>query len=171
MAVDYSNVKMIPAVYSSERFALEKKGENPLVVFGFNPSTATDEKPDNTMRSVVKIADSHGYDGFVMLNLYPGRSTSPDALPLEGDITLHRKNLAVIETMLERYPHADVLLAYGNLVFKRGYTQVYAKDIAALLQARSRRVLCIKKLKIGMPKHPLYSNSAAPLSEYVFPGL
>lgn len=162
---------MLPAVYSSVRFALEKKGENPLIVFGFNPSTATDGKPDNTMRSVVRIADSHGCDGFVMLNLYPLRSTSPDALPLEGDDALHRKNMAVIETMLARYPQADVLLAFGNLALRRRYALAYAREIAVLLREQSRRVLCIKKLKSGMPMHPLYANSAIPLSEYEFPRL
>ena len=58
------------------RYALIQKGNRMLFVVGLNPSTADTEKPDPTMQSVMRIAEYNGYDGFVMINLYPKRATA-----------------------------------------------------------------------------------------------
>ena len=57
---------------STYRYVLGEKGENPLVVFGINPSTATPEKLDQTMIVVKRLVDSENndYNGYIMLNLY-----------------------------------------------------------------------------------------------------
>ena len=61
------------------RCALVQKGEKKILyVIGSNPSTADDTKKDPTMTKVLKFAESNGFDGYVMLNLYPQKSTSPD---------------------------------------------------------------------------------------------
>ena len=52
---------------STYRYVLGEKGENPLVVFGINPSTATPEKLDQTMIVVKRLVDSENndYDGYI----------------------------------------------------------------------------------------------------------
>lgn len=60
------------------RYVLGTKGDNPLVCFGVNPGTAAPGALDPTLKSVERFANEHGYDSFIMLNLYPQRSTNPD---------------------------------------------------------------------------------------------
>ena len=57
------------------RYVLGYSGINPLICIGINPSTATPDKLDNTLRSVERIALNNGYDSFMMFNVYPIRST------------------------------------------------------------------------------------------------
>lgn len=142
------------------RFSLTKEGQRMLIVIGFNPSTADSRKKDPTMGSVLYHAGNNGYDGFVMLNLYPLRSPSPNKLPKEMDITLHSENIHYIKYILDKYPDADILLAYGDLIKKRKYMRQNVQEIQTLLKECSRRALCLYKLKSGNPKHPLraYGN-------------
>ena len=64
----------------TERYALIQEGKRDIFIIGLNPSTADETKPDPTMRRTMQIAEFNGYDGFIMLNLYPQRSTKPKDL-------------------------------------------------------------------------------------------
>lgn len=66
---------------NSARYILGERGENPLVCIGVNPSTAEPDKLDPTLRSVKAWAKRLGFDGWIMLNLYPQRATNPNDLP------------------------------------------------------------------------------------------
>ena len=93
------------------RYALVQKGERTLYVVGLNPSTANDKKADLTMTKIMGFAEKNGYDGFVMFNLYPQRSTYPKGLQEEKDETLYTKNLDTIKKYLseEVNPTVSVL--------------------------------------------------------------
>ena len=69
----------------TSRYILGKDGDKKLFVIGLNPSTANKEKSDTTVAKVEKVAIDNGFDGFVMANLYPYRSTDPDGLPDDKD--------------------------------------------------------------------------------------
>lgn len=164
----YENITMIPKEHTQERYALIKYGTNPLIVIGFNPSTADESQPDPTMRSVLRIASTNGYDGIIMLNLYPMRSTSPDSLPRTIDERLHSTNTGIIKDILLKYANADVLAAFGNLVFKRDYTLQCAREILALTKETHHKILCIDTLCSGMPRHPLYAKASSILKPYSY---
>ena len=74
------------------RYTLGKAGANPLVVIGLNPSTATQEKADTTVAKAEKVALQQGYDGFIMLNLYPIRATDYRKLPVKVNATAFANN-------------------------------------------------------------------------------
>ena len=85
-------------IYHSEhddqwRYTLGTIGKRPLITIGLNPSTATQEKLDNTVTKVEKVAQQCGFDSFIMLNLYPVRATDPQDLPSKPDPVAYERNL------------------------------------------------------------------------------
>lgn len=157
---------MFPPQRTITRYSLIKEGEKMLIVVGFNPSTADDKKIDPTMRFVLGIAKFNGYNGFAMVNLYPLRSTNPDKLPKEIDKKIVKENFSHIDYILDKYPLADILLAYGNLVDKRSYTKIIARKLLNLFHDKSRQIYCLAKLKSGNPKHPLRTPYSTKLQKY-----
>jgi hypothetical protein len=77
---------------NTARFVLGTKGNNPLVCFGVNPSIATPEQLDNTIRSIQRISFNNGFDSWIMLNIYPQRATKPNDLHHIFYNELHIKN-------------------------------------------------------------------------------
>ncbi|MEA1834635.1 DUF1643 domain-containing protein [Methylobacterium durans] len=63
------------------RFTLTRRwGEGGRVCFiGLNPSTADHRSDDPTVRRWIHFARAWGYGGFTAVNLYPYRSSCPDA--------------------------------------------------------------------------------------------
>lgn len=81
MEPDYSDPNSKNYRYCLEGCASGKeKALNPLIIIALNPSTADEKLPDDTMKRVVPYMEINGFDGFVMLNLYPLRSTNPKVL-------------------------------------------------------------------------------------------
>ena len=78
------------------RYALGTKGKKTLYCIGINPSTATPEKYDRTIKKVENICYKKGFDSFVMLNIYPIRATKPGNLPKKANWSEHDKNIEVI---------------------------------------------------------------------------
>ena len=48
-----------------------------VMIIGLNPSTADETEDDRTIRRCIKFADSWGYGGVYMLNLFAFRATKP----------------------------------------------------------------------------------------------
>lgn len=147
---------------ANHRFALEQSGERMLFVIGLNPSTADEHKPDATMRSVLRFVNTCGYDGFVMMNLSSQRSTSPNNMAKELNEDMHKKNLEEITLLSNKYPRADILLAFGNNIKCRSYLNICFLDIYDILSKHCTwlRIGGEKGLtKQGHPRHPLYAKS------------
>lgn len=150
------------------RFALEQPGKHVLIVIGVNPSTADESKPDPTMQSVLRFVNAFGYDGFVMLNLSSERCTNPLKLATAMDMDMHKRNLEVIKEMSEKYPQADILLAYGNNIERRMYLGECFSAIYPILQSHKRWLYIGGKdcmTKHGHPRHPLYASPKMGLCE------
>ncbi|TDQ57411.1 hypothetical protein EDC45_1472 [Mesocricetibacter intestinalis] len=141
------------------RFALGSLSEKTLFVFGVNPSTADDKKPDNTIKKVMGFAEKNGYKSFMMLNLYPQRATNPNKLSNEIDRMMMNKNLEVILHLLSLKKEADILLAWGGLIFSRSYLPLCLKEIYQSIKDYSLNFYRIGDfLKSGQPRHPLYAG-------------
>ena len=56
-AADYDVQKwlFVPNKYDEYRYILGTRGENPLICYGINPSTAAPDALDNTLKSADKI--------------------------------------------------------------------------------------------------------------------
>ena len=95
------------------RFTLGKKGTNPLLIIGLNPSTATRDKSDTTVAKVERVATNNNYNGFVMLNLYPIRATDFRELPAAVNQTAFNANLDQIENVVARMTSPTIWAAWG----------------------------------------------------------
>ena len=69
-----------PTTFLPYRYVLGRRGTNPLICIGINPSTADPTRLDPTLQSVDRIAKNNGFDGFMMMNVYPQRATVPNDL-------------------------------------------------------------------------------------------
>ena len=140
------------------RYVLGKPGKNNLLVIGVNPSTAKPGALDPTMRKVVKISDANGYDGFIMVNLYPQRATKPAGMKEDSDLI--EKNIAQIKAICEKYDIKNAWCAWGNVIDIFGKDSFLHKSwgkIKTLLEDNNITAWHYDKLtNAGNPRHPLY---------------
>nr|WP_321317325.1 DUF1643 domain-containing protein [uncultured Campylobacter sp.] len=68
-----------------------KNGKNTIICIGANPSVASGGECDATINNLCSILQNNGYDGFVMLNLYPLIATKLDNLPKESNERIYKK--------------------------------------------------------------------------------
>lgn len=152
------------------RFVLGEPGENNLICFGINPSTAVPNDLDPTLARVKKIAELKGFDGWIMLNVYPQRATNPDDMDAKMNVNYHRLNLQHIDTILAQYS-GIIWAAWGTLIDKRSYLKACLNDI--VIQSwphnadwRTRG----KKSRAGHPHHPLYLKHSLGLDTFDIEG-
>lgn len=129
------------------RYGLWRKWDDdkPRIMFiGLNPSTATGDMDDPTIRRVKKFALDWGYGGVYMCNLFAFISPYPSDLKwIKDPIADNDKWLSFFATMCK-----DILFAWGN--FKE------AKERAKIVSEMFPAAVCLGLNKNGTAKHPLY---------------
>lgn len=103
------------------RYTLGRSGSRPLIAIGLNPSTATQERADPTVARVQRVAELHGFDGFVMLNLYPVRATDYRTLPAKVNAVAFERNLQVIEEIVSQHKRPTIWATWGQPVVHHVY--------------------------------------------------
>ena len=142
------------SVDNSARFVLGVAGNNPLVCVGLNPSTAAPGALDPTVTKVSRFAEKNGFDGWVMLNLYPQRSTDPDGLHLVHEVALAAENQKRIVHLINGRK-LTIVAAWGNLIESRPYLVPMLADIVPAADASACQWVSIGPvLKTGHPRHP-----------------
>lgn len=145
------------------RYILGESGTRPLVCIGINPSTAEPDKLDPTLRAVKAWSKRLGFDGWIMLNLYPLRATNPDDLPEIANLSLHELNLSKIARCLSGYEgDLSIWAAWGNLITKRPYLIQCFTDVLGTVEINVKIVDWFTvgpKSKLGHPHHPLYLSA------------
>jgi hypothetical protein len=137
------------------RYVLGIEGNKPLVCFGINPSTASPQNLDNTLKSVQRLAFYNGFDSWIMFNIYPQRATNPKNIHQIFDKKIHKKNLYFIEKYLSTTKH--LWAAWGTIIEKRSFLINCLSDIYNISKKYNSQWLSIGKIsKNGHPHHPLY---------------
>jgi len=145
---------------NKSRFVLGTKGQRSLICIGINPSTAAPNYLDNTLKSVERISIKHGFDSWLMLNIYPQRSTDPKGLHKKQDEKIHQNNLIHIERIFADNNPAKIWAAWGTLISTRPYLKLCLLDIYKVSSKYNYEWLTIgRQTKDGHPHHPLYLNS------------
>ena len=148
------------------RFTLGKYGSRKLLAVGLNPSTATKERSDTTVAKVEGVAKRNGFDGFVMLNLYPVRSTDFNALPFDVDAEAFPENLKCIEALVAAEPNSVIWAAWGENIHARSYFVTAAQELFSRLQNYGAAWQHFGTLtKSGHPRHPSRLNYAWSFTE------
>ncbi len=123
-----------------------------------NPSTASQDQDDPTIRRCIGFAKKWGFNSLVITNIFALRSTNPAALfhvsdPIgkENDAHLFYWSIRAEKTVC----------AWGNhgLLKERGKI---VKDGLSL----SAKLYYLEMTKEKQPKHPLYIAANQPLSEW-----
>lgn len=130
-----------------------------------NPSTADGKTNDPTVWRCVKFAQSWGYGGILVLNLFAYRATNPADM-LRADDPVGIKNDAYI---LRYTQGAGIVVAgWGKVVNHRAgmdyaKMRVNAKQRAeAVARLISCNIYCLIENLDGSPRHPLYIASDTP---------
>ena len=133
------------------RYALGKSGEEMVICIGLNPSTATDKIPDRTFNKICKIVEHNKYNGFVILNICPQRSSNPKNVEYnENDAT---KNCKIIQKYLKKYSDAKIWCAWRN--------NIRLEELIS-----TRECFCTSVNKTGEPKHPLFEKIDAEFNPF-----
>ena len=147
-------------IYSNDRddhwrYVLGESGKGKLFVVGLNPSTATKEKSDNTVTKAREVAKRSGYNGFVMLNLYPVRATDYSTLPDKPDPEAVAANLNAIESIVSMEPSPTIWAAWGQSVLEKPFFISGAKLLIERLRKYEPKWLHFGDLtRDGHPRHP-----------------
>ena len=138
------------------RYTLGIPGKNPLICIGVNPSTAEPDNLDATLKRVQKRSHIEGFDGWIMLNVFPLRETKPNKLPQQGNQTEIDKNTKIICQVMRTYPDCKVWAAWGNSVDLRPYLLQSLYNIYTETKGLDLNWVTVKLCKkSGHPHHPI----------------
>lgn len=121
-----------------------------------NPSTATAEVDDPTIRRCLGFARRENCARLTVVNLFALRATNPRDLRLHSDPEGMDNDVYLFdEVYLHRSIPSIIVAAWGN--------DAFARRRAEYVLNHTGPVLCLGKTKSGAPKHPLYLSKDAPL--------
>jgi len=164
---DVSRWLYVPNTYSEYRYILGTRGNNPLICIGINPSTAAPDALDPTLQSVERIAQSNGYDSFLMFNVYAQRATRPDDMERQCNILLHEENRKAFRYLLSLSEQPAVWAAWGNIIMKRDYLMDCMRDfLEDGKMVGAKWYTAGPLLKSGHPHHPLYLKRDTKLLDF-----
>jgi hypothetical protein len=146
------------------RYMLER-GENPraLVFIMVNPSIATGDKHDPTIRKCKGFARTLGFDGFKVVNLFASIATDPKSL----------RYMSNPEGPLNDYFIADAISAAEVVIVAWGSLGKLPKDLRQqagrmIRHAKivGKNLYCLGQTTSGDPRHPLMTPYATPLTKW-----
>jgi hypothetical protein len=144
----------IPEKDETKRFILGVKGSKNLLAIALNPSTANEEKLDQTTKNVQTIAHKNGCDGWYVVNLSAARTPKPELLPSIEDDEWQAENLKQIEELLKFENIDKVLLGWGNGVNAKDYLKTSALAILKLIKKTNKPCYALKLTQAMQPYHP-----------------
>ena len=146
------------AIFSDEliyRYYLDRQWDKQKPTVSFimlNPSTATEEILDPTVKRCYDFAHRWGYGKMCVCNIFALRATNPKEIYKSKDPIGDKNDYYLVYS----YTHSDTtILAWGE----HGNHLGRGKNVYRLLagcSAKGKPLYCLKTTKNGQPMHPLY---------------
>lgn len=136
------------------RFLLGQTGVKNVLFIGINPSIADNWNADMTIKKIIKFAELNGYDGWIIANIYPQRTTNPKYLHNNKDLDLVNKNIEAIRSLVKSGSIAGVVACWGNLINHRKFFKGLLQDIIYETGLDNIPWFCIDLTKEDIPRHP-----------------
>ncbi|MHC4976214.1 MAG: DUF1643 domain-containing protein [Planctomycetota bacterium] len=134
------------------RYTLTRVWDGSLPVCNFlmlNPSTATAEKNDPTVRRALGYAQRWAYGTLIVTNIFALRATNPKELYSCPDPVGKGNDKAILDAARK----ADLVVgAWGN----HGELGSRGAHVVEMLTNAGIELLCLKTTGKGHPSHPLY---------------
>lgn len=148
------------------RYTLGEVGKRNLICVGINPSTAKPNDLDNTLRKVSIMAEQNGYDGWLMLNVYPQRDTYPENLDDVKNDEHVRRNNEEISKVLKQFNFKDVWCAWGTTIEHRPFLKDCLRELTTNFDESYNWYHYDDLTKYGHPRHPLYVSYSKEFSSF-----
>ena len=114
-----------------------------------NPSSATEQEEDPTIRRCIGFAKMWGMGGLYILNIFALRSTDPNNLYVADDPIGKDNDRFILDTCRKS---CLVVCGWGN----HGAFLGRGKHVMRLLNDNGIKAYCLGVNQSGEPKHPLY---------------
>jgi hypothetical protein len=124
----------------------------PIVFIMLNPSKATSDKDDPTIRRCIKLARDNGYTDLIVLNLFAYIAADPEGLAASHS-PVGPENYQTITKFISNPNYPDIVIAWGA---NRLATELATILVRSLAPRHGKDLLCLGKTKSGAPRHPLY---------------
>jgi hypothetical protein len=124
-----------------------------------NPSTATAEKNDPTIKRCIDFTAREGYAALTVVNVFAYRATNPKELMRVAD-PIGPDNRAHIVHQLADARHGLIIGAWG------GNGPAIRLPIKAMADDAGRTIMCFGVTASAQPVHPLYQSGDTPLVEW-----
>ena len=156
-AAGYGGVNQIYRYWLIREWQVGRK----MLFIMLNPSTATEEVDDPTVRRCQDVAKIMGYGGIVVCNLFAYRATDPkemkkafDPVGPDNDMTL------MAEAKRAQEEEALVVAAWGTHSTFRSR----GASVTQMLTSAGVTLHCLgETTRAGHPRHPLYTPANAGL--------
>lgn len=139
----------------------------PIIAYiGLNPSTADENKLDNTTTKCVQWAKRDLFGTYVMLNLFAFVSTDPKGLLVADDPVGElnneyiRKTCSLVDT---------VVFAWGAHRNQHPLVRSQTELVMRIARENCDRIMCLGLTQHGFPKHPLYLPKTTQLIPFYNP--
>lgn len=141
--------------YGLHRDWWPKKGKGHVLWIMLNPSAASAQVDDRTIRKCQKFARAWGYDGITVCNLFGLRATSPDDLRAHDD-PVGEANDDVLRCFMGGFGVGLAVAAWGV----HGALAGRSRAVIGLAAQERRKLSVLDLTKNGHPRHPLYVPDA-----------
>ena len=124
-----------------------------------NPSSATNDRDDATLRKLTRHSQRLGFSGLFLLNIMDYRATDPQHLALDAERS--NRNLRYISRCAAR--SEQIVLAFGGLR-ARGIWRIFAAE--AVEACGDNHLRCVVCNADGSPRHPRMFPAKFALQEF-----
>jgi len=130
-----------------------------------NPSTATAEEDDPTIRRCIGFSQMWGYGGMTIVNLFAYRATDPAELFRVDDPT-GPMNHHHIERQIQRTSLVVAAWGAGHNASFGGIAVDDPISVESFCHRAGVPLKCLGRTRSGAPRHPLYVKGTTPLEPF-----